>query len=570
MMSKKPMLIRILVLFLLLNFTLYPVAGIEFQKNISENTIHNELQTEDVSPGDIIDISLSNPYPTLGKPIEISITLKGNPTGERFDEMLDISDDYEGLIAKSNGIEWKSANVSIDQVLVKIGRLPIYIKKIRWYPVVVGNHTLGFKAGSSPLQTKNVSVSFDTENIIFPSIGCPSIINKGESEGLSVALSEERRNSEDTIDIQHAKLESIDGSFTYVLDNQSDIFYTWIHAGEDKVEDELITNYDIDSVPCGFYNISITTSKDNYTWPHAVKIIDGEPVEYTFVQLTDIHIGKNYNFVNEKKEFESIIKYMNEEIQPDFVVMSGDLVDWFNVRSNRNFFRELQDVIVTCNSPVFTTPGNHDRYENRLLRLYAPFKNLLYYHTFLSPMCDYAFEYGNINFVLLDSGHDYSRWEIKRNIWNPTPEGSGLTNNQMYLLEKELGNNKMHQIIIMHHPAVNDIDDYGLFAVPDDLPSGNENCIAFNREEFIDYSLDNNVTLVLTGHTHENKIFNSVGENPSDLYEWPVFVQTDSSTLNKSSNGGRIVKIKNGDIESYEYAPLIHVNNFYHTKRFEK
>jgi len=566
MINKKSVLIRILVLFLLLNFTLYPATGIEFEKKILENTLHNEvikeLQTEDVSPGDIIDISFSNSYPTLGKPIEILITLKGNPFGERFDEMLNISDDYEGLIAKSNRIEWKSASVSLDQLLVKIGRLPMYIKKIRWYPVVVGNHTLRFTAGSFPSQAKNVSVGFDTDNIIFPSIGCPSIINKGESEELSVALSEERYSLEDTIDIKYAKLESIDGSFTYVLDNQSDIFYTWIHAGEDKVEDELIMSYNIDSIPYGFYNISITTSKDNYTWPHAVKIIDEEPVEYTFVHLTDIHIGKRYNLINEKEELASVINYLNEEIKPDFVVMSGDLVDWYQIIGSRNFFKDIQDVIVTCNSPVFTTPGNHERYKYGILHLCFPFYNLSHYHSYLNPLNDYAFEYGNMNFVLLDSGYDWSRWEIQVKIWTISPEGSGLTNNQIYLLENEWGNNEMNQSIVMHHPAISEKDDTGFSFVPDDHPSGNNECIAFNRVELIDYCLANNVSLVLTGHTHRNKVFNYLGEEPNDLYEWPIFVQTDSTTLNGLNNGGRVVRIKDGNIESYDYVPLTYDDFF--------
>ncbi|UCD12905.1 MAG: metallophosphoesterase [Thermoplasmatales archaeon] len=558
MKSKKSVFISVLIFFLLGNSIVGPVLGVEFRKNIFENNIIresiDELPGDGVAPGDIIDISFSNLNPTLGEPVKISITLKGNPIGERFDEILLISDDYEGLIAKSNGIEWKAGNVTLDPVSVKIGRFPFYIKKIRWYPVVVGNHTLQIKAGSFPAKTKNVSVGFDVENIISPSIGQPSIITK--SEELLVVVSEERHISESSLTIQHAELEDGDGS--YILDNQTMRFCTWIHAGEGVVEDELIVSFNISSIPCGFYNLSITTLKDMYIWPHAVKIIESEPTEYMFVQLSDIHIGKNYNTINEKNELEDVIHYINKEIKPDFVVMTGDLVDWCKVKGNRNFFIELQDAILTCNSPVFTTPGNHDRYETGLFRLYRPFRNLLYYHEYLSPICDYGLEYGDINFLFLDSGHEYSRWEIKRKFWHPTPEASGLTNNQMYLLENELGNNQMHQIIFMHHPAVTEVDDSGLFAIPDNHPSGNEGCIAFNRIELINYSVDNNVSLVLVGHTHRNVIFNSSGENPSDIYEWPLFVQMGSSTLNGTGNGGRVVEIKDGKVESYKYVPLIY------------
>ena len=220
---------------------------------------------------------------------------------------------------------------------------------------------------------------------MFPSLGCPSILNKNESEDLIVAISEERQISEDNIVIQHAELESIDSSDIYSLDNQIMNYSTWIYTGIDTVEDEIIVHYDISTIPSGFYDILITTLKDEYRWPHAVKIINEEPTEYSFVQLTDTHIGKNYNFVNEKKQLENRIKYINEEIQPDFVVITGDLIDWCKPAIARNIWCDLQELILTCDAPVFTTPGNHDCYENGIYLLHTPYKNLTSYHIYLNP-----------------------------------------------------------------------------------------------------------------------------------------------------------------------------------------
>jgi len=552
-MSKRILLRRSIILVLLLNFTLNSVSGIDL---IEEGTI-------DENPGEIIDISFSNQYPTLGQPVIISITLKGSPIGKRFDELLNISDDFEGLIVKSNGIEWKSGFVNIDEILVKIGRLPFYIKKIRWYPVVVGNHTLRFKAGPFPEKIRNASVSFDTQNIIYPSLGCPSMISLDEIDDLHIAISEERLITEDILEIQNAELETIDGASTYILDNQSIFFSTWLQVGEDKVEDELIVSFDISAVPCDFYNLSITTSKDNYSWPHSVKIIDEEPSEYSVIQLTDTHIGKSYNLINEKNRLEYEIRVINEVVQPDFVFLSGDIIDWCRVGQVRNFWNDIQEILCLCKSPVFTTTGNHERYENGIYRLYTPFINLTYYHRYLNPLNDYAFDYGGINYVLLDSGYDYNKLEFVRNLLNPTPEASGLTNMQMYLLENEWGNSTKNQIIMMHHPAVNDVDDFGLFSVDDGLPSGNDECIAFNRAEFIEYCRENNATLVLSGHTHDNKVLDYLGEEASNPYEWPLFVQTDSATLKRVDRGGRIIQIKNGEIESYDYVPLVTNIGFY-------
>ena len=555
MMKKESVFIKALVVIILLSFTLPPAMAINFGDKTGNDTYSTD-SFEDISAGEIIDISFSDQHPTLGKPIEIIITVKGNPTGMRFSEIIEVSDQYEGIIVKSSEAQWKSGNVTLDQVEIKIGRLPKYTKKIQWYPAVVGNHTLTFNAGAFSEETRNVSVGFDVENIVFPSLGCPSIINKNKTEELTIVVSEERHVLEDSLEICHVELKKIDGSSTYILDNQSIQFSTWLYVSEDEVEDELILNYNISSIPCGFYNITVTTEKEEYTWPHAVKIIDEEPEEFSFVQLTDTHIGKVYNLINEKEILTDVIHYVNEEVKPDFVLLSGDLVDWYNSLNKRNFFIELQEIIVMCDSPVFTIPGNHDRYEHRLLLLYNPFYDLSNYHLYINPLNDYSFEYGDMNFLLLDSGYDYSRWEIKPNIWNPTPEGSGLTNTQIYLIENELGDDEINQNIIMHHPAVNEIDDYGLFSVPDDLPSGNDECIAFNRAEFIEYCLTSNVSLVLVGHTHENKILNYLGEEPTDPFDWPMFVQTDSTTLDRENVGGRLVDVEDGQVQSYEYVSL--------------
>jgi len=417
-MRKESVFIKTLVVLILLNFTLHPVMAITFENKTGNGTYSME-SVEDISPGEIIDISFSNYYPTLGEPIEIKVIIKGNPTGNQFTETLTVMDEFEGIIVQSSEAQLKTGSVLIDQKEITIGKLPRYTKKITWYPVVVGNHSLHFTLGSYPVNLQNISVGYDVENIIFPSLGCPSLICKDKTDKLTVVISEERYILEDPIEIYRAELQPINGPSIYLLYNQTVQFRTWLYVNEDEVEDNLILNYDTNNIPGGFYNIKLITAKKEYTWPHAVKIIDEEPEEFSFVQLTDIHIGKVYNLINEKEMLADVIHYVNEEVKPDFVILSGDLVDWYNSRNRRNFFLELQEIIVMCDSPVFTIPGNHDRYEHRLILLYNPFYDLSNYHFYINPLNDYAFEYGNMNFLLLDSGYDYSRWEIKLNIWSP-------------------------------------------------------------------------------------------------------------------------------------------------------
>jgi len=535
-----PILIALLIVFV-------PVSSIA--------TANNHLifeKTEPASPGEIIAVACSHPYPTLGQPIHLIITIEGK-SREPFTQPLIVTDEFSGLVATNGEMKWISGNITVSRSNMTIGMLPTYIKRIAWYPSVVGNHTFYVAAGSFPKKQLTISVGFDVEGIIAPSLGCPSIIIKNTTSTLSVTISEERGKTEEPMQIGMVTLQSIDSASSYHLENQTAIWLTWIEQGADIIEEELIISYDICNIPEGFYNISVTTPKQNYSWPHAVQLLDAEPLEYTVVHLSDIHIGKYSNFVNEKEELIRLITYINENIHPVFVILSGDLVDWYNKKAKRNVYVELQEALLFCDSPVFTTPGNHDRYGNSLLFLYVPYTNLTSYHRFLNPVNDYSLKYGDMNFIYLDSGYEYSRWEIKPQIWSPTPEASGLTTAQMYLLETIWGNTQMNQIIIMHHPAVNDKNDTGLGALPNDLPSGNNECIAFHRGEFISYCLQNNVSLILTGHTHRNQVFTYLGKEPQNASAWPLFVQTDSATLQRQNNGGRVIHIKNNRVLSYEY-----------------
>jgi predicted MPP superfamily phosphohydrolase len=507
------------------------------------------------SPGEIIALSCSNPYPTLGQPVYLLVTIEGN-AGNQFNETVVVTDEFNGLVVTNGEIGWRSGNVTENQIDITVGKLPQYTKKIAWYPSVVGNHTFHVFVGAFPEKQLNVSVGFDVEGIIAPSLGCPSIIIKNDTNQMVVTISEERTISEEPVQVLQVELQDIDGSLYYHIENHSALWRTWINAGTNILEDELIVSYPIDSIPDGFYNISVTTSKKNYCWPHAVKIQNTEPTEYRVVQLTDIHIGKYSNFFNKKKELIRLFTYLNDNIHPDFVILTGDSVDWYNEKSRRNVYADLQEAILSSDSPIYTTPGNHERYAHSLLFLYYPFKNLTAYHRFLNPLSDYSVQYGNVNFVFLDSGYEYSRWEIQPKIWNTTPEGSGLTSTQMYLLMNHWGNDQMNQIIAMHHPAVNDKNDTGIGAIPNDLPSGNDECIAFNRGAFITYCQMHNVSLVLTGHTHENHVFTVDGKETSNYSAWPLFVQTDSATLSGQDNGGRVVSIKNSAVISYEYLPF--------------
>ncbi len=115
-------------------------------------------------------------------------------------------------------MKWISGNLIESQKNVTIGILPQYTRKIPWYPSVVGNHTLHVSAGETSEKQLNVSVGFDVEGIITPSLGCPTILSKTNTNELSIALSEERSITEEPAQIAQVTLQSVDGTGSYQLD----------------------------------------------------------------------------------------------------------------------------------------------------------------------------------------------------------------------------------------------------------------------------------------------------------------------------------------------------------------
>ena len=109
----------------------------------------------------------------------------------------------------------------------------------------------------------------------------------------------------------------------------------------------------------------------------------------------------------------------------------------------------------------------------------------------------------------------------------------------------------LKKIIFMHHPVIN-----GKF-----LNRWNTEVISQNREQFMDICDTYGVDLVLTGHTHENKIYmrsddgeNYEGQIAPIKCEETLYVQTMDSKVNRAY---RNITISGNDIwiSKTEFAP---------------
>jgi len=248
--------------------------------------------------------------------------------------------------------------------------------------------------------------------------------------------------------------------------------------------------------------------------------------DFYFVQITDTHFLHEKFDENEysKARLKGVLeKICSFEKKPDFVVMTGDLVHWGGrdptgamnyqafveclYKKNDKFYADP-----SCTIPIYLIPGNHDyMWEN----------SLYHYHKYISSIDRYVLEYRDATLIFIDSGFNYISdprdWTLVK--------GSGLYDDDIDWLEEKLtGCNTQHKIILMHHPAVNSRNSNG------DMTS----VIARNRGGFLTLCEQNDVDLVLTGHTHSSRVFDSE-ENRYDENSYPyncskcptLYVQTE-------------------------------------------
>ena len=271
-----------------------------------------------------------------------------------------------------------------------------------------------------------------------------------------------------------------------------------------------------------------------------------EPPEppWSFVHMTDVHVGAGGLFWDATLLFwdatERFVDAINEinliDPRPDFILVTGDIVERATMADGR-IYEEYLDALASLNPEinVYTVPGNHDRY-------YTDF-DLCFYNDYVNstrpsgtinliPPHDYVFEHKGFNFIGLDSGRDVD-----------TPfdlRGTGLSNPQMTALMEKTDHGSP-KIVFMHHPAIH--------------TGVEELVIANNPMEFVTYCQLNNVQLVLSGHTHEDHVFNSLFwelTSPKDCYggDYTLFIQTPSAGRGVESgtfpHGYRVIYVNEG------------------------
>lgn len=351
--------------------------------------------------------------------------------------------------------------------------------------------------------------------LLYPAIGDPEFIDKSTSLNLEIYLLYDTLNS--------ITLTSIDSSNFY--------WWNWDLISFDDLYYDNIGMYILkcsvmlpSEIPIGLYDLTIYTSSTHYTAMHSVQVLDSFESSFTFIQLTDIHIGEG--FLTPKGnigDFLAILNRISKLEQPSFVIITGDLTE--NGLSEE--FKYFKACLLKCGLPVFLSPGNHD-YGG----ISAPYPggSIDYYNEYLNPKFerkseikgnfnDYSFDYNNFHFISFDSGSVTSIF-----LTIPAPRLSGLTTAQLNWMASDYAmydNGLKHTFIFTHGPIVG--HEGGATHDTIAIIEGSPVIIKDRDPPFVEWvnGADMTVEAVFVGHTHEDWIFFDVNVENMNLATIP-------------------------------------------------
>lgn len=245
-------------------------------------------------------------------------------------------------------------------------------------------------------------------------------------------------------------------------------------------------------------------------------------VPWFFIQLTDPQFGmfeSNAGFESETILYEKAVAEINR-LNPDFVVITGDLVNDQNSVSQINEFKRITAKIKPT-IPVYYSPGNHD-----IGQVPTPESLEKYKKNYGSDR--FSFKHKSSSLIGFNTGL------IKAKLEKPEKK-------QYHWLAKQLqkSRNNQHILLFTHYPFFNKTVDE---------PTAYSNIDKEYREKYLNLFSKNNVKAIFFGHHHNNGYA---------TYGKMELVTTSAlgKPLGNAPSGFRIIKVYNDKIE-HEYFGL--------------
>ncbi len=244
--------------------------------------------------------------------------------------------------------------------------------------------------------------------------------------------------------------------------------------------------------PIELFDLVVSVSDNELIERNAVHIRNSFPSDFTVVQISDPHVSADDPDADTRL---LSALYQASAARADLVIITGDLVQIGNERS----FQRVYDLVAQSSVPVFLGPGNHDVSDGQGYGNYMSFFGEDYYTANIGPDI----------FVIMTNSHD-----------------GELNSTQIEWIERDVSAcNAQTKILCIHHPlaTLRFYDSEG-------------------TSELIRICNENNVDVVLTGHSHSDQV---------EKVDRTLWIRTTSigahpATEGNGYNGFRVIEFQDG------------------------
>lgn len=239
--------------------------------------------------------------------------------------------------------------------------------------------------------------------------------------------------------------------------------------------------------------------------------------EFSFVQLCDTQLGMG-GYEHDVATFTEAVDQINR-LNPDFVLICGDLVQDRNEKS----FADFKRIRNGFNVPCHCAPGNHDVGNKPTA------ESLAYYRSVIGEDY-YSFDHKGHTFVIVNT----QLWKVD------VPEESELQDAWLEEVLKTADGKDAPVFVVGHYP---------LFLGDPDEAEEYMNLPVAKRQELLDLFERHGVVAVLGGHTHKLTINEYNGIQM-------VNGETTSKNFDKRPMGFRLWRVPESGKAAHTFVPL--------------
>ncbi|MCF6139273.1 metallophosphoesterase family protein [Pseudalkalibacillus berkeleyi] len=444
-------------------------------------------------------------------------------------------------------------------------------------------------------EVPNISVDPKVNDIIYPLFSTPAIKEKNQS--LTIKIDSQGKEAAGwAVKLKPTNHSALTETYELPVQKVTEGSSHWKNSS--KIYD--VTVQIPKNVPEELYDLEVTYTANGQRktdqQPHSVKVLDKFNKDFTFLHLTDTHIGSPRNLGNQddpstvspgrlkeagmwdpdpKKRWlylQKAIKEVNLK-NPDFVVVTGDLMyGQMNPQEYIYEYDETYEMLQKLDVPVYLVPGNHDYYAQDATLA----DGAKYWEQYFGPQY-FSFDYGPYAHFIGYNSFDWHKFDRSGHGTVSVPTWGGqIRQEQLEWVKKDLEENEktaqpdqIKGLFSHHNPLWRDRDIW-----PQDDPDvqkywkqydeqhnpqsietltlGEKLGIQYdqqwhgeNAHELIDVMKQNNVNLSLHGHTH----IDDVTEKDGILYTTTTAIELSG----KPWVGFRPFQVKNGNVTSYNY-----------------